>query len=851
MKGIDIIEAMDRIDESLIIGAKQHKRSAPMWMRWVAMAACFCCIITLGAFSLRSILTPVTEEVSPGALTSTPEETISVPPTTEPTEVPSVLLHSEKYDLDLSVPEQYVDEISIDTPYTFTYWTITEEILLNNAVFTFVDHTTQSLGGDGYVWTISKYHKEDFDWDEYNLYLEMDGLLNSLVIATDDTYVYELSHSSAIDQIAEGSRDSLISYYEHCMAGYEILEDFVAQNGLTRNDDDFDRYMQYLEETVVEMYDQYTNLESDTQEEYTMLTGVAGGTGLTADLYVPLRYKDSIDIATPCEFIWNETGVDLVYDYSNAVFSFYDRNQEAYGYDGLVWIITEDPIENKDSIMKYDSEHGSLYYIFNHRILGMNEHKIYSLVTISPKYADSRRYSIDNLAAIESYYQHVIDGITILEDFVVRNRLEVPEGIVSWREWYENNVVNIVKEQLESVPETIKIAVHYETEFSMLGNIINSFNETHDEYQVELIDMREYVPNDNAQLSQGVSGWKSALNANSDIDLISAIPAWASVLGQAGYLADLNEYINTDNMLPSLWNATKTGNANYCLPYEFYVETLYAKSEHIGSRNMLPVRDFISFTESGLSLFPELTGADYINYLANNTTTACYIDLESGNCYYNSEDFIALLAYANTLPKTTASLYADGYKYLRYNEALFLPSSLSDFQSIHENETTYIDAPLTMTSWPNENGGSFNVNGGIALTKDGADNKGAIEFLKYILSDSVQDEIMSLYFPVTITAIDRMCQKMLEEPNPQYMYNNSSTENVDGQTYQYEPITEEKLDEYRDWLNGIDTFVIWSDEITTIIKEESASMLGGSQTAPEAADRIQERVTEYLDELFR
>ena len=39
--------------------------------------------------------------------------------------------------------------------------------------------------------------------------------------------------------------------------------------------------------------------------------------------------------------------------------------------------------------------------------------------------------------------------------------------------------------------------------------------------------------------------------------------------------------------------------------------------------------------------------------------------------------------------------------------------------------------------------------------------------------------------------------------------------------------------------------------IQAIIEEEGTTMLNGSQTAEEATNRIQERVTEYLNELFR
>lgn len=64
MTGIDLIYAMDGIDEGYIQEARQHQRITPVWMKGVSIAACFLCLLIIGIFSVSKLLTKP-QEVSP------------------------------------------------------------------------------------------------------------------------------------------------------------------------------------------------------------------------------------------------------------------------------------------------------------------------------------------------------------------------------------------------------------------------------------------------------------------------------------------------------------------------------------------------------------------------------------------------------------------------------------------------------------------------------------------------------------------------------------------------------------------------------------------------------------------
>lgn len=83
MKGLDIIEALQNIDEGMILRARLHKRTSPMWLKTVSIAACFCGILLLGVLAMNRIITadqePQPDTLAPVETESTQEWESSLP----------------------------------------------------------------------------------------------------------------------------------------------------------------------------------------------------------------------------------------------------------------------------------------------------------------------------------------------------------------------------------------------------------------------------------------------------------------------------------------------------------------------------------------------------------------------------------------------------------------------------------------------------------------------------------------------------------------------------------------------------------------------------------------------------
>lgn len=250
VSGIDILEVMNDLDDRLLLDARCYKKSSPVWLKIAAMAACFCCAVLMGILFADRF---AKDTDVPETLASVLEETVSNTSVFENAGV----VHSEAYDLDLLVPGEYAEAIEIDTPYIFTYKYITEVITLDHAAFSFAYSVENEIGTGGYLWTICVYPKEEYDWSFLERFEENTYLLNKLVLATDDTYVYELNYPDAYVQFDIDDYESTLSYYRHAMVGYEMLSDFVERNGLDAAENGLKKYGDYINETVRTTYDAF------------------------------------------------------------------------------------------------------------------------------------------------------------------------------------------------------------------------------------------------------------------------------------------------------------------------------------------------------------------------------------------------------------------------------------------------------------------------------------------------------------------------------------------------------------------------------------------------------------------
>ena len=153
-------------------------------------------------------------------------------------------------------------------------------------------------------------------------------------------------------------------------------------------------------------------------------------------LYAPADYASEITTDTSL--------VDTTYDVSfpDVAFSFVDTAAQTPAVAGRVWSIS---VRDRDS---YDwdgiQEFLDFNFLYNRVPLGTKGNYVYELVYSSP----GEQCDPEDPTAVFSYYCHLTDGLTMLEDFITRNGLE---EYPLWRDTYREKTITALEENLTDV----------------------------------------------------------------------------------------------------------------------------------------------------------------------------------------------------------------------------------------------------------------------------------------------------------------------------------------------------------------------------------------------------------------
>lgn len=155
-------------------------------------------------------------------------------------------------------------------------------------------------------------------------------------------------------------------------------------------------------------------------------------------LYVPADYASEITTDTSL--------VNTEYDitFPNVAFSFVDTAAQTPALAGRVWSIS---VRDRDS---YDWD-GVLEYLdypflYSRAPLGTKGSYVYELVYSPP----GEQCNLEDPTAVFSYYCHLTDGLTMLDDFITRNGLE---EYPLWRDTYQEKTITRAEAVLNKFEE--------------------------------------------------------------------------------------------------------------------------------------------------------------------------------------------------------------------------------------------------------------------------------------------------------------------------------------------------------------------------------------------------------------
>ena len=259
----------------------------------------------------------------------------------------------------------------------------------------------------------------------------------------------------------------------------------------------------------------------------------------------------------------------------------------------------------------------------------------------------------------------------------------------------------------------------------------------------------------------------------------------------------------------------------------------------------------------GTQLIGELTRSGFVHmmmqYCGND-----FVDMETGKCNFNSENFITMLEYARMLPEDIDwSEYGDDYwekqdSQYRENRTLLAECEVSNVRYVNDYINGYFGEKISYIGFPSADGNGAVVEAGeqylISAKSENID--GAWEFVRYYLTEEYQKEV--LMFPVNK---DVFLERAMEATSNPYTIdsNGDKTEyeyklSIGGESVVLPNMTEEQVNEFVEFVENIDKCVYYDEDIEAIINEEVASFLAHQKSAAEVAKIIQSRVELYVNE---
>ncbi|MCM1024538.1 MAG: extracellular solute-binding protein [Prevotella sp.] len=439
--------------------------------------------------------------------------------------------------------------------------------------------------------------------------------------------------------------------------------------------------------------------------------------------------------------------------------------------------------------------------------------------------------------------------------------------------WSDNDqIINILSEVDASTLPDKKLIKLYAMYLDVgIKRQILEFNKNNPEYEIELTSYEDYAQNSYNDAITKLNNDMIAGNLPDIIVLNSSMPIDSYI--SKGLLADLYEFMDNDetvnrsDYIEGVFKAYETNGKLYELISSFSVSTIVGKSSIVGDtpgwtmEEMMQLAD--KYPDSSL-LGGEVSRSDFFSGMIS-ICFENFIDRDTGECRFNSDDFIKLMEFSMRFPKEIDydQLYSDPNYWdeqqsaYREGRTLINTYDINRFINIREMEQGMFGEPVTLKGIPGVkgNGAVFNSYTEIAITSKAANPDGAWNFVKYFLSDEYQDIYAtkdSYEFPIKKSSLEKLAQIAKERPywedsdgKKEYYdntyWNGSSSVNIGVNT-------DEDNQRIIDFINSTENISRRDDQVFNIISEEASAFFEGQKSAADVAEIIQNRVSNYLAE---
>lgn len=401
-----------------------------------------------------------------------------------------------------------------------------------------------------------------------------------------------------------------------------------------------------------------------------------------------------------------------------------------------------------------------------------------------------------------------------------------------------------------------------------IKNRVIAFNKSNEQYRIVVKEYNKYNTMDDpmyayTQLNNDIitGGMPDILITDLNMNMENYISK--GLIADIGSLIDQDEELSQTEFMENVFNAYKVNDKLYYVIPSFYVRTLVAKEALVGDRTAWTMNDL----KSVMANMPE--GSQALGDVNKsgfffNVMQYCgsdFVDVSTGKCNFNSQDFIEILEFVNTLPDAEegydeeywSNYYMNYATQYREDRTLLHECYISQARDMNREINGYFGEDISYIGFPTLSGkGSVVIaNQRIVLSAKSQVLEGAWEFVRYYLTNEYQSEI-AYGLPVSKSAFMKNAQEATQ--NPYWIDENGEKQEYEDTFYINDEnivmpnMTQEQVDEFVAFVEGIDKCSYYNQDVQKIIEEEAAAYFSGQKSAQDVAGIIQSRVQIFVNE---
>ncbi|MBQ8813173.1 MAG: extracellular solute-binding protein [Lachnospiraceae bacterium] len=403
-------------------------------------------------------------------------------------------------------------------------------------------------------------------------------------------------------------------------------------------------------------------------------------------------------------------------------------------------------------------------------------------------------------------------------------------------------------------------------DYQMTSEIIK-FNKTNEDYRIKVVVYSDY--NTSANPEAGTQQLNNDINSGKAPDILITNSYYMPLDSyiSKGAFADLNELLAADpelkaeDFMPNVLDAFSVDGKLYQITPSFAVSTVVGKTALVGEGPGWTIDDVLALQAAypDSQMFEMWTRQDLMNSCMNVVGHQFMNELE-GTCSFDSEEFIKLLEWANTFPAEIDYNKVDDDYYLHYdtmyreNKTLLQSTTISAFEELKYLRGAAFGEAITCIGYPTSEGSGsvLQPETTFAISSQSENKDGAWQFIRRFLTDEYQMSDKIWCFPVKLSALEEKGEQAMK---PYTYIDENGNEVVVEDTYWVgdkeiviEPLTQEEIDKYIEFMKTVDRVSTLNTEVLNIIMEDAEHFFAGQKSAEEVAKIIQSRASIFLAE---